>query len=176
LVGTSFQLEHLHQRVEGKAHDEADADDLAALHRGRIAVVEVRIDGRIPRFLRRTRDQNLCARGAFRILEDAVLVLYQSTAERDHHQDPEQSAEYRDHGHPPDLEFEPEDQDRRHCHADTERDGLARRPRRLDDVVLEYRRVACSELGQYSKQRDRDDRHRYGSRHRQTDLQDQIER
>ena len=63
-------------------------------------------------------------------------------AQRNHHQDAQQSAQDRHQHHARDFEIESEDHDRRHRHADAERDRFARRARRLHDVVFEDRGVA----------------------------------
>ena len=98
------------------------------------------------RLRRRAGLQHLGARRALGILEHAVLLDDERAPQRDHHQDAEQAAEHRDEHDARDLEIEAEDHDRRHRHADAEGDRLAGRARRLDDVVLEDRRVAQPEL------------------------------
>ena len=75
----------------------------------------------------------------------------QRAPQRDHHQDAEQPAEHRDQHHARHLEIEAENQDRRHRHADAERDRLARRAGRLHDVVLEDRRVAATQSSTSSR-------------------------
>ncbi|HET7379720.1 MAG TPA: hypothetical protein VFJ24_06750 [Gaiellales bacterium] len=99
----------------------------------------------------------------------------QRAAQRNHHQDAEQSAEDRHEHHARELEIEAEDQDRRHRDADAECDRLACRSRGLNNVVFENRRVAQAEFRQDSKKCDRN----HGDRDRradgQTDLQHKVE-
>jgi hypothetical protein len=51
-----------------------------------------------------------------------VLGYYERTAERDHHQYPEQPAEDRDQHHPRDLKIESKDHDCGHRNSDAKRD------------------------------------------------------
>ncbi len=77
------------------------------------------------------------AGGAFGVFEDAVFLDDERAAQRDHHQDAEQTTEDGDHRHAGQFQVKPEDEDGRHRHADAERDGFARRTGGLGDVVFE---------------------------------------
>src|SRR5215471_6559347 len=72
----------------------------------------------------------------------------QCTAKRNHHENSEQTTQdgYQDDARK--FEVEAEDQNRRHRHTDTESDRLTRRSGSLDDVMLEYRRVAQAQFGE----------------------------
>ena len=120
--------------------------------------------------------QHLAAGRSLGILQDPVLLDDERAAQRDHHQNAEQTAERRDEHHARDLEIEPEDHDRGHRDAETERDRFARRSGGLHDVVLENGRVARAELGEEPEERDRNDRDRNRRADRQSDLEDQIKR
>jgi len=90
---------------------------------------------RIPRWPQPSRP--LAQAGAFGVLEFAVFLHDERAAERNHHQDAEQSAEHRHEHHAADFPVEPENHDGRHRDAEAERDGFTGRAGGLDDVVFE---------------------------------------
>ena len=166
------------QAVVDEADREAGEDGLAAADRfvrrgARHGIAGVR---GIARFRRRAGLQHLGAGRALGILQVAVLLHDERAAQRNHHQDAEQSAEDRDQHDARDLEIEAEDHDRRHRHAEAEGDRLAGRAGGLHDVVLENRRVAQPSFGKEPEERDRDDRHRDRRADRQADLEHEVER
>ena len=61
----------------------------------------------------------------------------QRAAQRDHHQDSQETTEQRHQHYARDLEVQSQNHDRGHRHADAERDRLAGGTRGLNDVVLE---------------------------------------
>ena len=117
-------FEDLLQAVVDEADREAADDDLAAADRfvrrgARHGVAGMR---GIARFRRRGGLQHFGAGRAFRILQVTVLLHDERAAQRNHHQDSNQSAEDRDQHDARDFEIEPENHDRRHRHAETEGD------------------------------------------------------
>ena len=94
--------------------------------------------------------------------------------ERDHHQDSEQTPEYRDEHDTGYLKVEAEYEDSRHRDADTEGDGFAGGASSLDDVVFEDRRVAQAEPGEEAEESDRDDSDGNGCADRQPDFEDEV--
>ena len=99
----------------------------------------------------------------------------QGAAQRDHHEDAEQTAQHRDEHDARDLEVEPENHDRRHRHADPEGDGFPCASRRLNDVVLEDRRVLHPQLRGEPEERDRDDGDRNRGADRESHLEDEVQ-
>jgi hypothetical protein len=75
-----------------------------------------------------------------------MLLHDERAAQRNHHEDAEQSAEHRDENDARHFEIEAEDENRRHGHAHAKRDGLACRAGGLHDVVFEHGGIAHSEL------------------------------
>ena len=117
-------FEDLLQAVIDEPNRETADDNLAAADRfvrrgARNGIAGVRS---ITRFSGRGGLQDFCARRAFRILQVTVLLHDERAAQRDHHQNANQSAESRDQHDACDLEIEPENHDRRHGHAETEGD------------------------------------------------------
>jgi len=122
-------------------------------------------------------DQHLGARGAFRVDQRLCFIDDQRAAQRDHHQDAEQTAEHRDQDHLPDLEVVAEDQKGRHGDADAERDALARAAGGLRDVVFKDGRAADAEdLAEGPEDGDREHRDRDRRADRQADLEHQVHR
>ncbi len=117
-------FEDFQQAVIDEADRETADDDFAAadgfVRRGaRHGIAGMR---GIERFRRRGGLQHFGARRALGIFQITVLLHDERAAQRNHHQDSDQSAENRDQHDARDLEIEPENHDRRHGHAETEGD------------------------------------------------------
>ena len=105
-----------------------------------------------------------------------MLSHDERAAERNHHQDAEQSAEQAHQHHTADLEVETQDHNRRHGDAEAEGDGFTAGTGSLDDVILEDRRVATAEFRPKTEQGERNHRHRDGGADGDADLEHEVER
>ena len=115
------------------------------------------------------------ARGAFGILEDPVLLHDERAAQRNHHENAEQSAEHRDKHDARDFQVEAQYENRRHRDADAERNRLTGGASCLHDVVFENRGIAPAHLGEEPEERDRNDRHGDGRADGQPHFEHQVQ-
>ena len=65
-------------------------------------------------------------------------------AQGDHHQNAQQRSEQTDQHHTRHLQIKAEDHDRRHGGTDAEGDRFSGRPRGLNDVIFQNRRVTTA--------------------------------
>ena len=116
------------------------------------------------------RDQHLGTGGALGVGEGIVLLDDERPPQRDHHQDPHEPAHHREDRDAADVQVVSHEQDRGDREHDACRDGIRRRARGLDDVVLEDRGAA-----QRAEDRNRQDGDRDRGADGEADLQGEID-
>ena len=122
------------------------------------------------------RDEDLGACRALGVGEPAVLLHDEIPAERDHHQDAEDSSAEREEEGPRPVHLESHEHEGGQGEGHAGGDRLPRRPRRLHDRVLEDRGPAAEHVRERAEEGDRDDRDRHGGRDGEADPQGEVHR